>query len=218
MAATGVRFPRRVREVLLKFKTILADPPWAYREPTGYKDGSNKLSGYSTPEYTGDLSTSDLCELDVASLADRDCVLFLWTTNPFIPDACQVMEAWGFKYKTAATWVKTTIGGKLHDGGVGTWFRGGHEPLLVGVRGNPSIGRTGQNSVFMYPKRGHSMKPDGMYYHFERYGGPRLELFSRTHANGVRIRKSRDGWLHVGSECDRTMGEDIRDSIERLHG
>jgi hypothetical protein len=37
-------------------------------------------------------------------------VLFLWATVPMLPQALEVMEAWGFAYKSHFAWVKNKIG------------------------------------------------------------------------------------------------------------
>ena len=48
--------------------------------------------------------TSPLDEIkarDVASIAADDCVLFLWATAPMLPQAIEVLGAWGFAYKSS---------------------------------------------------------------------------------------------------------------------
>ena len=40
--------------------------------------------------------------LPVKDLAAKDCVLFMWAVSPLLPEAFEVIEAWGFKYKTVA--------------------------------------------------------------------------------------------------------------------
>ncbi len=66
--------------------------------------------------------------LDVASIAADDCVLFLWATAPMLPQALDVMQAWGFTYRSGCVWAKTRPG-------TGYWFRNKHEHLLIGTRG-----------------------------------------------------------------------------------
>ena len=65
--------------------------------------------------------------------AADDCVLFLWATAPMLPEALEVMKAWGFTYKSRCVWVKDRPG-------TGYWFRDKAEELLVGVRGNQGEG------------------------------------------------------------------------------
>ena len=52
--------------------------------------------------------------LAIGDLAATDSALFLWATDPMLPDALRVIEAWGFSYKTVGfRWVKSnrTSGG-----------------------------------------------------------------------------------------------------------
>ena len=77
------------------------------------------------------MSLEEIKALDVAAIAADDCVLFLWATAPMLPQALEVMAAWGFAYETQFVWVKDRVG-------TGYWFRNRHELLLVGVKGeNP---------------------------------------------------------------------------------
>jgi hypothetical protein len=107
-----------------RYGTILADPPWRF-EPYSRVTGMDRAAENHYP-------TSPLAEiraLDVESIAAADCVLFLWATAPMLPHAIEVMEVWGFTYKTCAVWSKDRIG-------TGYWFRNKHEILLVGTRGH----------------------------------------------------------------------------------
>ena len=118
--------------------------------------------------------------------ATRDAVLFLWTTNPKLPDALDVMAAWGFTYKTNVVWVKPKIG-------TGYWVRGKHELLLIGTRGHipaPAPG-TQWPSVIEALTRGHSVKPEDVYRMIEDYfpNLPKLEMFAR---------RTRPGWDLLG--------------------
>jgi N6-adenosine-specific RNA methylase IME4 len=47
-----------------------------------------------------------------------------------LPDAIDVMNSWGFKYKTTITWRK------IMSKGMGYWWRGQCEFLLFGTKGN----------------------------------------------------------------------------------
>ena len=76
------------------------------------------------------METQAICDLPVADIAADESVLFLWATSPGLADAVAVVEAWGFRYRTCAIWVKDKIG-------TGYYFRQRHELLLVSVRGKP---------------------------------------------------------------------------------
>ncbi len=65
----------------------------------------------------------------VAEVAADDSVLFMWATSPKLREAMQVVEAWGFDYKTCMVWVKDKIG-------MGYYARQQHELLLIAKRGD----------------------------------------------------------------------------------
>ena len=158
-----------------KFEAIVADPPWEYR--TG--------SEWSLPYPS--MTLDEIKELDVASLADEDCVLWLWTTNAYLRDAYDVLDAWGFEYKTILTWVKDRMG-------LGTWLRNRTEHCLLAVRGKP-VWRAGSwTTVLTADRRAHSQKPEEFYRMVEELcPGPKVELFCRD---------PRPGWAVHGDEAD----------------
>jgi len=169
-----------------KYRTIVADPPWHYQESGG---GNRVVSAhYST------MKADDICALRVP-VAD-DAVLYLWATAPKLEDALRVLKAWGFKYKTCAVWDKELIG-------MGYWFRGQHEILLVGTRGNVKAPQAPLrvSSVFRERRTKHSKKPEIVQDLIEQWfpQGPRLELFAR---------RQRPGWDVWGNEVDCTVDLD----------
>ena len=147
-----------------KFNVIYADPPWEYYLP---------LRGSPDMHYPT-MSTEEICRLEIP--ADENAVLFLWATNPKLEEALKVMKAWGFEYRTNMVWVKDKVG-------TGYYFRGQHELLLVGVKGNVGVPLEENRppSVLMAPVREHSRKPDKVYEIIERMypNGRYLELFAR---------------------------------------
>lgn len=157
-----------------KFNVIYADPPWEYYLP---------LRGSPDMHYLT-MSTEEICRLEIP--ADDNAVLFLWATNPKLEDALKVMKAWGFEYRTNMVWVKDKIG-------TGYYFRGQHELLLVGVKGNIGVPLEENRppSVLTAPVREHSRKPDIVYEIIERMypNGRYLELFAR---------QQRPGWTAWG--------------------
>ena len=95
-----------------KYKIIYADPPWSYENKKvlgSYNSDGGAENHYST------MDLEDICNLPINSISEKDSVLFLWGTVPMLPEAFQVMERWGFKYKTCLFWHKTN-----HYNG---WFR-----------------------------------------------------------------------------------------------
>ena len=150
------------------YKTILADPPWQYRNKnTGGSMKSGSAAKYST------MSLNEICAIKIP--ADRDCCLFLWATTPLLPEAFEVMKAWGFKYKTTIYWRK------IMSLGMGFWFRGQVEVCLFGIRGKVKAFRC-QRPNFLQTKAGrHSEKPrELMELITPITPAPRLEMFARS--------------------------------------
>jgi N6-adenosine-specific RNA methylase IME4 len=161
-----------------KFSTILADPPWRFTNRTGkVAPEHRRLARYET------MTLDDICALPVEGVATRTAHLYLWTPNALLPDALQVMDAWGFAYKGNIIWHKVRKDGGSDGRGVGFYFRNVTEIILFGVRGpNARTREAGRSQVNMIEsrKREHSRKPDEQYRIIESCSpGPYLELFSR---------------------------------------
>ena len=181
----------------MKYKTILADPPWSYRQAIGKRNRDGDRSKGGLPYET--MTVEAIAALSVEELADDDCMLWLWTTNTHIHDALHVLDAWGFRYLTKATWVKTNIG-------LGYWLRGQTEDILLGVRGSPrskfiaphGAAGHGYSTAIVHSAKGrHSEKPAAAMDMIEELGeGPRLELFARSRRLGWHV------WGNHGVDVD----------------
>lgn len=163
------------------YSVILADPPWRF-EVRSRETGLDRAAANHYPV----MATEDIAAMEIP--AAKNCVLFLWGTAPMLLDAAAVMKAWGFTYKTNATWIKPT-------GGHGYWFSNAHDHLLIGVRGEVPAPAPGlQRLSWFQANRGkHSEKPDCVYTIIESMfpNQPKLEMFSR---------KEREGWSRHGNE------------------
>lgn len=153
-----------------KYDVIYADPPWKYDfSETESREVENQ---YPTMEL------EKIKELNIPSA--ENSILFLWATAPKLKEALEVMSVWGFEYKTNAIWDKEIIG-------MGYWFRGQHELLLLGTKGNPSTPAQSirVSSVYREKRGEHSKKPDYYYSLIEKYfpDGKYLELFARKKFN-----------------------------------
>ena len=162
-----------------KYQVIYADPPWRY----SFSKTKNRKIENQYPT----MSIDELKQLSIP--AERDSVLFLWATAPKLLEALAIMEAWGFVYKTNAVWDK----GKF---GMGYWFRGQHELLLVGTQGHfsPPIPSRRLASVFKEIRGIHSRKPICVRDAIESYfpDCTRIELFAR---------EGHKGWASWGNEA-----------------
>ena len=174
-----------------RYRTIYADPPWQFQNRTGKVAPEHKrLSRYST------MTVPEICRLPVAEAADEKSHLYLWVPNALLPQGLEVMEAWGFEYKTNIIWEKVRKDGMPDGRGVGFYFRNVTEILLFGIRGEKNRtldpGRS-QVNLIRAIKREHSRKPDEFIGLIERCSpAPFLELFARG---------SRPGWDLWGNQA-----------------
>lgn len=167
----------------MKYAAIYADPPWRFRtwsETNQAKAASRHYNLMTLPE---------IAALPVADMAAVDCALFMWCVNPMLPQALEVMAAWGFTFKTIGfVWAKTTRRSvpswapRWHFG-LGYWTRANCEYCLIGTRGKPQRMSMSEPQLIVSPIREHSRKPDEVRASIERLvPGPYLELFARTRA------------------------------------
>lgn len=155
------------------YRTIVADPPWPYPEGFALGPGHGVLEVRPLP-YSS-MPLEDIEALPVADLADRDCRLFLWTTNRYLRQAFSVLDAWGFRYKQALVWHK------LDANLPGSVAPNSAEFVLVAVKGTPQRGFTMPSAVIPTTRRGgHSAKPHCIGDFIEAVSpGPYIELFAR---------------------------------------
>jgi N6-adenosine-specific RNA methylase IME4 len=163
----------------MKYGTIVADPPWAYKtdKPTSTSNKPHTLPA-AIKQYPT-LSPSEIQSLrGIRELSAADAHLYLWITNPMIPYGIDLMDAWGFRYVTMLTWRK------LGTLGLGYYFRGDTEHVMFGVKGKAPIPPADRvRNWFEAKKTGHSIKPDVLYEIAEKVSpAPRIELFARRAA------------------------------------
>ena len=174
-----------------RYRTILADPPWRFINRTGKMAPEHRrLSRYAT------LTTREICELPVAVACEEQAHLYLWVPNALLRDGLQVMDAWGFQYKTNIIWHKIRKDGGPDGRGVGFYFRNTTEMVLFGVRGSIRTLAPGrrQVNIIRSQKQEHSRKPSQLYDIIEACSpGPYLELFARG---------ARKGWTVYGNQAD----------------
>ena len=153
-----------------KYSVIVVDPPWAYGSQTGrtrtaehhYETIGN--GGREINRKTGAGIEGIIAATPIAEWAQKDAHLYLWTTNPKLPFAFEIMRAWGFEYKTTLTWVKTRADGGVSGGGMGWFYRGATEHVLFGVRGHKAIpSAVRRPNVVLAPTTEHSSKPVAFY-------------------------------------------------------
>jgi len=157
---------------------VLADPPWQYRHCA--TDSRKIENQYETAEHD-----------DIKSHSPKtanDCLLLMWVTAPKLSEGINILESWGFDYRTCAVWDKEKIG-------MGYWFRGEHELLLVGVKGKVSPPEPADrvSSMFRETRTQHSKKPDCVYEWIESAFPEHVKL-------EMYCRNPREGWQVWGNE------------------
>ncbi len=170
-----------------KYNIIYADPPWHYNTWRNGQGSADKH--YKTMKIDDIVSMGDV----INKISDKDCILFLWGTWPCLNEAMQVINAWGFKYKTCGfLWVKLT---KLLNVilGLGFWTRGNTEYCLIATKGHIKRKSKRVSQVIMSVREEHSKKPDETRERIVELIGdlPRIELFAR---------QTVDGWDSWGNE------------------
>jgi len=180
------------------FSTFVADPPWQY--------GNTSTRGAAENHYET-MSIEELCALDVVpNHAAEQAHLYLWTTAGHLPQAFDVMAAWGFQYKTYLVWVKPQMG-------MGNYFRVSTELVLFGIKGNMRTQARDIKNYFAAPRGKHSAKPALFQDIVERASpGPYLELFTRcvgdTMLHGCECSQCRLGWATWGNQSKRNTDDE----------
>ena len=177
------------------YGAIYADPPWRLNMGSGKR----KLV-YDTMTTEEIISVGD--HLNAPFVLKPNSHLWLWTTNPHLPEAFTVMQAWGFDYKTMLTWDKGRIG-------LGWWLRSQTEHVLLGTRHTTGSKRKcptyrvqpgATSTLLRAPWRGHSVKPTEVYNIIEKLSpSPYLELFAGQGAE-------RAGWDTLSSDLPAHNG------------
>lgn len=166
------------------YPVLLADPPWRY----DYAEDTTRQIENHYPT----MPLADIAALKVP--AADDAVLFCWATSPKLREAFDVLDGWGFSYRTCMVWVKDKIG-------MGYYARQQHELVLIATRGQLPVPDPADrpSSVFHGPRTQHSAKPDALHELIERMYPHyrRVEMFARS---------ARPGWAAWGNQAP---GEDV---------
>ena len=182
----------------MNFDVIYADPPWSFK--TWSDEGKDR----SPENHYGCMSLADIEALPITEIAADNCALFVWATDPLLPKALQLIEAWGFTYKTVAfVWAKLNksapkmmFSERDFFTGLGYWTRANPELCLLATRGKPKRVSKAVRRLVIAPRREHSRKPDEVADRIVKLMGDvrRIELFAR---------ETRDGWQAWGDEAQK---------------
>lgn len=165
-----------------KYSVIYADPPWSF------KTYSEKGKDRSAERHYPTMNKGDIQRLPVPRICEENCVLLLWVTSPCLIEGLELIEAWGFTYKTVAfTWVKQNKKNDRIFKGMGYYTRANAEYCLLATRGKILQRKSHSvSSVVLSHLEEHSKKPNEIRERIvELFGDvPRIELFARQYADG----------------------------------
>jgi N6-adenosine-specific RNA methylase IME4 len=197
----------------MRYDLIYADPPW------DFITRSAKGRDRSPDQHYPIMTQERILALPVFNIVQPNSILLLWCTPPTLKLGMQVMEAWGFTYKTVGfTWFK---GQKNNPDtwamGCGYYTRHNPEYCLLGTmgkgltrldRGVPALVEDDPVCEEIVAPRGeHSAKPLSVRSRIERLFGTeitRLEMFARTTC---------PGWDSIGLDI---TGNDIAVDIQKI--
>ena len=176
-----------------KYKIIYSDPAWYFKSYSKKGEKRNATKHYPCMEF------NDLLDLNINSIADMDCVLFMWCTDPLLHKQIPLVEKWGFEYKTVGfTWAKTNKNriNNYFFKGPGYWTRANTETCILATKGKPKRVDGNVDRLVVSERREHSRKPDRIRDDIVKLCGdlPRIELFART---------SMPGWDVWGNQVDK---------------
>ena len=179
-----------INNIKKQYGVIYADPPWSF------KTFSDKGKDRSPENHYNVMSLKDICNLPINKISSDNSVLLMWVIDPLLDKAFEVINAWGFKYKTVGfTWAKTNRKSMGFFTGLGYWTRGNPEMCLLATKGKPKRVSKSVPQLVVEQRREHSRKPDIMYNHIENLlEGPYIELFART---------QRPNWDSWGNQTDK---------------
>lgn len=174
-----------------KYSVIYADPPWDYGGKMQFDKSSksadkidlNRNIFISSANFKyPTVKTKDLMKIPIYEIAENDCLLFMWVTNPHLDQGIELGKAWGFEYRTVAfVWDKMN-----HNPGQYTLSY--CELCLVFKRGKIPRPRGARNikQLIRVPRGDHSEKPIEVVNNIEEMfpEQSKIELFARKKNKG----------------------------------
>ncbi len=199
-----------------KYQAIIADPPWQYGSPRALvgnggrgSDGAASIIQADVEQHYSTMSLDEIKDLRIP--ADKNSLLFMWVTNPFLCDGSgsDVVKAWGFEPKGIITWAKVQADKITPSMKTGWWFRSASEHVIFATRGNvrrpegfPAIA-----TWFPHTRLPHSKKPSIIHQYAEMAfpEGRYLEMFAR---------ETRLGWDSWGNQVPNNADINMSNEIE----
>jgi len=176
-----------------EYQIILADPPWDYQGQVQHNGKGGKDTGGAIKHYPT-LTVAEMKTLPIGNLADKDCLLFMWSSSPHLDQAIELGKSWGFEWATVAfVWDKQKTN-------PGYYTLSSCELCLVFKKGKiPTPRGSRKERQLLSVLRGrHSEKPEEVRERIERMfpSQAKLELFAR---------KKVEGWDSWGNEIESDL-------------
>ncbi len=175
----------------MKYSIIYSDPAWDY---AGREQHNDVKSNKSVIHHYQTMKLDEMKKLKVNEIAEKDCLLFMWSSSPHLPQAIELMNAWGFEYKTIAfVWDKQRVN-------PGYYTMSQCEICLVGKKGNIPSPRGARNiKQFLSQQRGrHSEKPAEIRNRI-------AEMFPNQNKIELFAREKTEGWDCWGNEVESSV-------------
>ena len=168
-----------------KYNIIYADPAWKYGSKH-YQDGNRDFKNLDNIYDT--MTIDDIKQMPVKNITDKNAACFMWVTDSHLKEGIEVMEAWGFKYKTIAfVWLKKYANGSICVNFAPHTLKS-TEICLLGIKGSMKEFKKSNNvrQLIEAERTEHSKKPNETRDRIiQLYGNecPKIELFARQKNN-----------------------------------
>ena len=179
-----------------KFQIIYCDPAWQYNDKRSGSGHKNPNGAGGCSKHYDTMPLSEICDLDIQSISDDNCMLFIWCTSALLDYGFEVIKSWGFKFKNVGfVWVKLTKDLSKTYSGMGSYTNQNAEFCLLALKGKYWRVARNVKQIVLEPRGKHSKKPDCVRDRIVELCGdlPRIELFARERA---------DGWESWGNELN----------------
>lgn len=182
-----------VKKATKKYSVVLADPPWDIQQKGAH--GAVRHYELMTLDEIKGMGEA------IRENTEENAHLWLWITNATLPYMNEILDAWGFTYRSILTWCKPRFQ-------LGVYLRNATEQVIFATKGKAPVGFKSQPNWQFWPIQDHSHKPEELYPIIERISG-KLNLTEEELAIGKQneklelfARRRTTGWDVWGNEID----------------